>query len=101
MNLEFFKCQIKAWRRFKILLSFFWRKEEKTELALLCLLEWRGGRPLLCEIQALTLKSYLAMPRRTSLGIDVGRLHLILAVLEKYFQIPFSSMMCLLIWLGV
>lgn len=50
-----------------------------------------GGRPLLCEIQALALKSYLAMPRRTSLGIDVNRLHLILAVLEKYFQIPFSK----------
>lgn len=50
-----------------------------------------GGRPLLCEIQALTLKSYLAIPRRTSLGIDVNRLHLILAVLEKYFQTPFSK----------
>ena len=50
-----------------------------------------GGRPLLCEIQALTVNSYLAMPRRTSLGIDAGRLHLILAVLEKYFQIPFSK----------
>ena len=50
-----------------------------------------GGRPLLCEIQALTLKSYLTLPRRTSLGIDVSRLHLILAVLEKYFQIPLSK----------
>ena len=50
-----------------------------------------GGRPLLCEIQALTVKSYLAMPRRTSLGIDAGRLYLILAVLEKYFHIPFSK----------
>ena len=50
-----------------------------------------GNRPLLCEIQALTLNSFLTMPRRTSIGVDIHRLHLILAVLEKYFQIRFSK----------
>ena len=50
-----------------------------------------GQRPLLCEIQALTLSSFLSMPRRTSIGIDIQRLHMILAILEKYFQIQFSK----------
>jgi len=43
-----------------------------------------GSRPLLCEIQALTSASPLAMPRRTSLGFDVNRVHLLVAVLNRH-----------------
>ena len=39
------------------------------------------------EIQALAAKSFLAMPRRAALGLDVGRLHLLLAVLEKRLRL--------------
>jgi DNA repair protein RadA/Sms len=42
-----------------------------------------GTRPLLVEIQALVSPSVLAMPRRTSMGIDHNRLALLAAVLEK------------------
>lgn len=42
-----------------------------------------GTRPLLIEIQALVSDSPYAQPRRTSDGIDVKRVHLLLAVLEK------------------
>ena len=42
-----------------------------------------GTRPILAEVQALTSPSSLAMPRRTSMGIDQNRLALIVAVLEK------------------
>ena len=42
-----------------------------------------GTRPLLVEIQALVAPSNLGFPRRTSVGVDLNRLHLILAVLEK------------------
>ncbi|TVM18424.1 DNA repair protein RadA [Oceanidesulfovibrio indonesiensis] len=42
-----------------------------------------GNRPFAVEVQALAAKSYLAMPRRTGLGVDVNRLNLLLAVLEK------------------
>lgn len=41
-----------------------------------------GTRPVLVEIQALVAPSLLAMPRRTVVGWDVGRLATILAVLE-------------------
>ncbi len=42
-----------------------------------------GTRPLLVEIQALVARSFLANPRRTATGIDLNRLHMLLAVLEK------------------
>lgn len=48
-------------------------------------------RPLAVEVQALVTKSYLAIPRRTGLGFDVNRLHLILAVLEKRLRLNFSN----------
>jgi DNA repair protein RadA/Sms len=50
-----------------------------------------GGRPLAVEIQALATKSYLAIPRRTALGFDVNRLHLLLAVLEKRLRLNFAQ----------
>ncbi|MBS3994464.1 MAG: DNA repair protein RadA [Alkaliphilus sp.] len=42
-----------------------------------------GSRPLLVEIQALVAPSNLGFPRRTSVGVDLNRLNIILAVLEK------------------
>lgn len=50
-----------------------------------------GQRPLAVEIQALATKSYLAIPRRTALGFDVNRLHLLLAVLEKRLRLSFAQ----------
>lgn len=50
-----------------------------------------GQRPLAVEVQALVTKSYLAIPRRTGLGFDVNRLHLLLAVLEKRLHISFAQ----------
>lgn len=42
-----------------------------------------GERPLLVELQALATDSYLAMPRRTTSGVDPNRVSLLIAVLEK------------------
>ena len=50
-----------------------------------------GQRPLAVEVQALVTKSYLAIPRRTGLGFDVNRLHLLLAVLEKRLHLSFAQ----------
>lgn len=46
-----------------------------------------GTRPLLCEVQALTSSSPLAMPRRTSIGFDNNRTHLLSAVLDKFTSV--------------
>ena len=50
-----------------------------------------GSRPLLCEIQALVTASYLSMPRRTCVGLDINRVHLVGAVLDKYLQIDLGK----------
>lgn len=42
-----------------------------------------GSRPILVDLQALTSKSYLSIPRRTVNGTDQSRVTLLLAVLEK------------------
>lgn len=50
-----------------------------------------GQRTFAVEIQALVSKTYLAIPRRTGLGFDVNRLHLLLAVLEKRLRLNFGQ----------
>ncbi len=42
-----------------------------------------GSRPLAIEIQALAVPSHLAAPRRIASGLEVARLHLLLAVLAR------------------
>lgn len=44
---------------------------------------YEGTRPLILEIQALTAPTNMNFPRRTAVGIDLGRLNMILAVLER------------------
>src|SRR4029077_9203914 len=50
-----------------------------------------GSRPVLVEVQALVSRSGLAMPRRTAIGLDPGRVALLLAVLEKRLRMPFHE----------
>ena len=50
-----------------------------------------GTRPLLIEVQALVAPSYLSNPRRTVSGVDVNRVNLILAVLEKRVGISLAN----------
>jgi DNA repair protein RadA/Sms len=49
-----------------------------------------GHRPLLVELQALVTRSGLVQPRRSGLGLDTGRLGLLLAVLERRARLPFG-----------
>lgn len=63
------------------------KKESAVGSAIFSSLE--GTRPLLCEIQALVSNTPMPMPRRTSLGIDVNRVHLISAVIGKKLPIHF------------
>jgi len=50
-----------------------------------------GSRPLAVEVQALAAKTPFGLPRRTASGFDLGRLHLLLAVLEKRAGMPFGE----------
>ncbi|MDQ3700000.1 MAG: DNA repair protein RadA [Chloroflexota bacterium] len=50
-----------------------------------------GSRAILVEVQSLVTGSGLAMPRRTAIGVDLNRLHLLLAVLGKRVGMPLGS----------
>src|SRR5450631_1388090 len=50
-----------------------------------------GSRPLVVEIQALVAPTSFGLPRRTSSGFDLGRLHLLLAVLERRAGVPLGQ----------
>lgn len=50
-----------------------------------------GSRPILVEVQALVSETNAYNPRRTAVGIELSRLNLILAVLEKKLKIPFYN----------
>ena len=50
-----------------------------------------GSRPLLVEFQALVNRSGLAVPRRTSVGIDGTRISLLAAILEKHMKLNLAE----------
>ena len=50
-----------------------------------------GTRPLLVELQALTVSTVYGMPRRTANGIDYNRLVVLIAVLEKKLGINLGN----------
>lgn len=62
--------------------------EDAFGSSLTCLLE--GNRPLLVEIQALAIENKFGNGRRTTQGYDSNRLALLVAVLEKYLEIPMT-----------
>ncbi len=50
-----------------------------------------GSRPILVEVQALVSPSSLALPRRQSMGVDPGRVSLLVAILEKRVGLAMSG----------
>ncbi len=50
-----------------------------------------GSRPILVEIQALTIHSNLPYPRRVANGISEKRLELLLAILQKHAKLPLEK----------
>lgn len=50
-----------------------------------------GSRPLLIELQALVTPTVLAVPRRTSVGIEGTRISLLAAILEKHMKLTLAE----------
>ena len=46
----------------------------------------QGTRPLMLEVQALVARTNFGFPKRQGTGIDLGRINLLMAVLEKRLQ---------------
>lgn len=57
------------------------RPEHSTGSVVVSSLE--GTRPILCEVQALVSSTSFSMPKRMANGVEVNRLSLLLAVMEK------------------
>ncbi|HBA61475.1 MAG TPA: DNA repair protein RadA [Elusimicrobia bacterium] len=53
---------------------------------------FEGARPMLAEIQALAVKSYLPYPRRTVTGLDLNRAQMLIAAIEKNIGLRFDEM---------
>ncbi len=50
-----------------------------------------GSRPILVEVQALVTRSYFGMPTRKAKGVDLNRLAVLIAVLEKRSSLLLSQ----------
>ncbi|MBI4836760.1 MAG: DNA repair protein RadA [Candidatus Abawacabacteria bacterium] len=70
--------------------SIFWSKGELDIGSSLGMVK-QGKRVFVCEVQALVVATDFGYPRRTSLGIDLNRLHLILAVLQRHLNLKFNT----------
>ena len=57
--------------------------------AVVVLLE--GTRPVLVEVQALAVKSFLPVPRRVAQGIPLAKVQLLAAIVEKHCRLPLSN----------
>lgn len=64
------------------------KSQDSFGRSITCLLE--GTRSIFVEIQSLVVENKYGNGRRTGQGIDSNRLSLLIAVIEKYFQIPLS-----------
>ncbi len=64
--------------------AIFLSRDEKAVAGSVVMATWEGSRPLLVEVQALVDESYLANPRRVSVGLEQNRLSMLLAVLHRH-----------------
>lgn len=63
--------------------------QEVAGTAIACVIE--GTRPLLVEVQALVVNTQLAMPRRVGRGIELSRIQVLSAVLQKHGKLPLGD----------
>jgi len=71
--------------------NIFIEEREKDVSGSIVVACMEGSRPLLVEMQALVCNSYLAMPRRTTIGVDPNRVSVLVAVLAKRGGVALSD----------
>ncbi|MBI4067640.1 DNA repair protein RadA [Candidatus Gottesmanbacteria bacterium] len=50
-----------------------------------------GSRPLLVEVQALSVATQMPIPRRVGNGINTNRLQMLIAILQKHLRLPLGN----------
>jgi DNA repair protein RadA/Sms len=71
--------------------ELFLEERQESAIGSVVFASIEGSRPLLCEVQALTVKSPMPMPRRNSIGLEVNRTHLLIAVLDRHAGLSLSQ----------
>lgn len=71
--------------------EFFLEERSQSLIGSVVFATMEGTRPFLCEVQALTHYSPMPMPRRTSIGFDANRVHLLIAVLDKFLNLDLQK----------
>lgn len=71
--------------------TFFLEARDSSLSGTALVMAMEGHRPLVVEVQALVSRTFLNIPRRSALGFDVNRLHLLLAVMEKRLKLNFAQ----------
>lgn len=66
----------------------FVEEKEKLEIGRAVVGTSQGNRPLFFEIQSLASPTVLAYPRRVVKGLDYNKVQLLLAVAQKYLNLP-------------
>lgn len=64
--------------------AIFLSRYEQAVPGSVVMVTWEGSRPMLVEVQALVDESYLANPRRVTVGLEQNRLSMLLAVLHRH-----------------
>lgn len=67
--------------------TFFLQARDTALSGTALVMSTESQRPFVVEVQALVTRTFLAFPRRTALGFDSNRLHLLIAVMEKRLQV--------------
>ncbi|MBI2617808.1 DNA repair protein RadA [Candidatus Gottesmanbacteria bacterium] len=65
--------------------------ESKNAAGSVVIATLEGTRPILVEVQALTVATQIPIPRRIGNGINVNRLQMLLAILQKHLHLPLGS----------
>lgn len=71
--------------------EIFLQGRKKNALGSAITVTLEGTRPLLLEVQALTNPTIFGYPKRTANGLDINRLQLIAAVLQKYLKMNLNA----------
>jgi len=71
--------------------AFFLAEKHKNKSGSVIFPFTEGSKPLLVEIQALVYKTFYPVPQRKTQGIDINKLSIITAILEKELNINLSD----------
>jgi len=67
------------------------QKTENREAGRVIIATLEGTRPLLVEVQALTVSTQIPVPRRVATGINPNRLQMLVAIIQKHLRLPLGN----------